>query len=251
MALEEEAQHRNTIKPCTISVLNVVMDYYMSEPTPLEPTEFQMSRAKNKQNNEEKGAFHSKHASMMIQVPVVRIFGPVLRGDQGTLSRNSKRQGGCAHIHNAFPYIICRPASAGMDHNFFNVSTNVNNKSSTHQDIYLENKFDINWNDGDQIEQILDILQSQLEIGMTSYEKTTDDDNNKSSNGKQIKYIRDISIVHGRGFYGYCTGAPCPFVKIRYYNPSHRWKVKAMMESECVLGIKFRCFEAHIVSNEI
>ena len=128
MELEEEASY-------TISILNVVMDYYMSDPTPMEPTEFHLmsrSRAstKNDENTEPKGAFHySRQAttnSMMMQVPVVRIFGPILRGDLKH-NRKCKRQNGCAHIHNAFPYIICRPAFAGMDQNFFNTEQGARN----------------------------------------------------------------------------------------------------------------------------
>jgi hypothetical protein len=56
------------------SVLNVVLDYNMEEPTTLEPDEFGIHNS-NSNDTAEKG--DRKRSPQ--QVPVIRIFGPVLR----------------------------------------------------------------------------------------------------------------------------------------------------------------------------
>ena len=77
------------------SVLNVVVDYDMVPPTPLELDEYQES---------------IRDASLKLRVPLLRIFGPLIRG--GALE---PRQSACLYIHNAFPYLIARPIIAGPD----------------------------------------------------------------------------------------------------------------------------------------
>ncbi len=47
---------------------------------------------------------------------------------------------------------------------------------------------------------------------------------------KQERFIRQITVVNGRGFYTYCNGTVAPFLRVEYYNPSHRWRVKIMLE---------------------
>jgi hypothetical protein len=54
------------------SVLNVVIDYNMEEPTTLEPDEFGIN---NSNDTADKGDPQRRQQ----QVPVIRIFGPVLR----------------------------------------------------------------------------------------------------------------------------------------------------------------------------
>jgi hypothetical protein len=88
------------------------------------------------------------------------------------------------------------------------------------------------------------------------------------------RMIRRITVVTGRGFYTYCDGPVAPFLKIEYYRPENRWKVKKILEqgleelpSSCfpILTtndatnkneapdvkatmpiLQFHCFEAHI-----
>ena len=60
-----------------LSVLNTVIDHCMMEPTPMEPIEFETRQ----------------------KVPVLRVFGPIVRGgcDEEPL------QSCCLYIHGAFP----------------------------------------------------------------------------------------------------------------------------------------------------
>ena len=198
-------------------------------------------------------------SKVKIQVPIVRVFGPILR------SCGEPIQNGCVHIHNAFPYIICRPAFAGMDDSYSyyeSISPLDNDGDGVNRN---GNNLGVDWNCIKSVESVLDVIERQLEKAFESFEaagkvksgtNTIDGDSKvnledrrggeANVNKFKIKYIRDITVVKGRGFYGYCTGAACPFIKIRYYNPAHRWKVKAMVESGALSGIEFRCFEAHI-----
>ena len=175
-----------------------------------------------------------------IQVPVVRMFGPILRGDN-----IEPLQNGCVHIHNAFPYLVCRPSFAGMDDShIYTESIRENHSGNDDVSHYID------WNNVDSVESILDIVERDLELALSTFDANKGKVNCSElvkPEGVRVKYIRDISVVKGRGFYGYCNGSPCPFLKIRYYHPKYRWKVKAVIESGVICGgIKFRCFEAHI-----
>eukprot|EP00977_Amphora_coffeiformis_P010198 scaffold2366_cov159-Amphora_coffeaeformis.AAC.2 len=44
----------------------------------------------------------------------------------------------------------------------------------------------------------------------------------------------------GRGFYTYCPGPPAPFLRVEYYNPSERWKVKRSLEQGLDVDALFR-----------
>ena len=76
------------------SVLNVVIDHSMEDPTPMEPEEYHAG------NNNKK----------TVKVPVVRIFGPLLRD-----ARRGPLQSACLYVHGAFPYLLARPVVAGPD----------------------------------------------------------------------------------------------------------------------------------------
>lgn len=43
-------------------------------------------------------------------------------------------------------------------------------------------------------------------------------------------FIRRVTIVIGRGFYTYCPGPAAPFLRVEYYDPSMRWRVKMILE---------------------
>ncbi len=93
-------------------------------------------------------------------------------------------------------------------------------------------------------------------------------------------FVRRVTIVIGRGFYTYCPGPAAPFLRVEYYDPSMRWRVKMILERGLELNelyhpdparydyvemgvgggggglgaeftgdirpLKFRCYEAHI-----
>mmetsp|Transcript_41763 Transcript_41763/g.100565 ORF Transcript_41763/g.100565 Transcript_41763/m.100565 type:complete len:2052 (-) Transcript_41763:1552-7707(-) len=231
------------------SILNVVIDSGMAEPTPLEPDEYnkslEVSNAQGKKDQQQQQ--HQK-------VPVIRIFGPVLRQH----AVNPPLQSACLHIHGAYPYMIARPRVAGPDGSLRGRS------KSGH----------IDWDDAEAVSCITDNVHKTLESTLQSYdlEKQQRNDRNPSaraappetSQGK-IKFIRKITVVEGRGFYTYCNGPPCPFLRVEYYDPQLRWKVKMLLERGMELPrsfhpdarqydrddppedlLKFHCYEAHI-----
>lgn len=194
---------------------------------PLSPEEFQLFHGDNDER-------------VQVQVPVVRVFGPVLRG-----SATQPVQNGCVHIHNAFPYIICRPRGWGMDssHKLFkgDVATTVSEE--------VDEDLGVDWDSVESIESVINIIQESLENAISTFdakELASKGGGKDRTEELKIRLVRNIEVVKGRGFYGYCTGGPAPFLKVRYYNPSDRWKMKAIMESGAICGVKFRCFEAHI-----
>ena len=183
-----------------LSVLNVVVDHEMIPPTPLEPLEF---RRRHEQDNNN------------VLVPVLRVFGSVLRRDSGYCIE--PKQSACLYIHGAYPYILARPRVAGPD-------GSLHHNSHGHQ---LSGHTD--WDCVESVERILPELQSNLEAAIQSSMQVTNDGDEGNTN-KTPQVIRRITIVTGRGFYTYCPGPPAPFLRVEYYNPKLRWKVKLMLE---------------------
>ena len=179
-----------------LSVLNVVVDHEMIPPTPLEPQEF---------------AQGDEH----VCVPVLRVFGPVLRRDSGYCIE--PRQSACLYIHGAFPYLLARPVVAGPDGSLHH---NIHGRPSGHTD----------WDSVESVERILPDIQANLEATIQSSMDFMNPDNACSTATKTTKVIRNITVVTGRGFYTYCPGPPAPFLRVEYYDPKLRWKVKLMLE---------------------
>ena len=341
-----------------LSILNVVVDHVMMEPSPLEPDEFYASdetetdtlhnektnrhddavqlfpsnqvpsdvsfsdafvapskthnQAQSNEQNESRG-----NVTSALRVPVLRIFGPVLRnGDDSayhkctqdsssglSLSTDSlsstnnhksysqQPQSGCLHIHGAFPYMLARPVIAGPDgsmhHGHYYLG---NSQSSNGQDVFspkltpddVSKPSHIDWDSVESVSHVLDDVHSRLEGSLrASIENILDSSHSNTAQRplQSMKYIRSVTIVTGRGFYTYCSGPPAPFLRVEYYDPSHRWRVKMILErglelcgvyhpdprvydyefdrEEMELGgddcnvndvrpLKFRCYEAHI-----
>jgi hypothetical protein len=332
---------------CFLSILNVVVDHVMMPPSPMEPMEFREvcrsdSETKRPSSKEEGGGGEDQDSSqssqssdehisqrgggevaspslpsplsmenVCIRVPIVRVFGPVLRGgDCEEFIRSSDRssccnisqcpetaqpssrkrriqqpQSGCLHIHGAFPYMLARPRIAGPDgsmHHGYNCDI-------------LSGRID--WDDANSVSNILEEIHCRLEIALrASYEhhnagtnpnvvipgaavvtcaKNGCDDPVESRQQTPL-FIRQVTIVIGRGFYTYCSGPPAPFLRVEYYDPSMRWRVKMILERGLELNdlyhpdpkqydhvdidetsqefegdgdirpLKFRCYEAHI-----
>eukprot|EP00592_Proboscia_alata_P016524 CAMPEP_0194395466 /NCGR_PEP_ID=MMETSP0174-20130528/124439_1 /TAXON_ID=216777 /ORGANISM="Proboscia alata, Strain PI-D3" /LENGTH=1744 /DNA_ID=CAMNT_0039191407 /DNA_START=478 /DNA_END=5709 /DNA_ORIENTATION=+ len=253
-----------------ISILNLIIDYTMEDPSPLSSYEYELFQdRKNKAPDEEQ---------MMpnIKVPVVRIFGPIIRHDlpdipspslqnSPQIRNNNPKQNGCVHIHNAFPYLLARVAHLGPDADLTTIST----------ELWDDQKWVSN-----QCEAISSILESTLitnELSHLNKQNVSTDENSNSATvdpaaaSSLVRFIRDVSVVCGRAFYTYCTGSIAPFLKITYYNPSVRWKIKSTLERGLDIsqlmphpitringggdtgeienidkGTPFRCFEAHI-----
>eukprot|EP00980_Cylindrotheca_fusiformis_P005461 scaffold1169_cov120-Cylindrotheca_fusiformis.AAC.11 len=134
----------------------------------------------------------------------------------------------------------------------------------------------IDWDDREAVECIVEKLHHTLESTMQSYDlqnqqqRTSATEN--AANGRladdkvpTIKFIRSVTVVEGRGFYTYCNGPPCPFLRVEYYDPQVRWKVKMLLERGLEVPrsfhpdprqydrndtdedlLKFHCYEAHI-----
>ena len=205
------------------SVLNTVIDYDMRPPTSLEKEDL----LEQQQQCESLGEFNQNFRQTTgIRVPVIRVFGPILRR-QSLPTQHPPAQSACLHIHGAFPYILARPRLAGPD-------------GSIHQNINgLDKATHLDWDDPTAVERFLPILKTNLEdaiqLSQASWTSGSNAVNssgsaNKTNHAPKIPAIFKLSVVMGRGFYTYCPGPPAPFVRIEYYNPSDRWKVKRALE---------------------
>lgn len=229
---ETTQEHRGITPFC--SVLNVVFDHFMVPPSPLEPEEYRESVRKH---------------SLKVRVPLIRVFGPLIRGDA-----LEPMQSACLYIHNAFPYLIARPVLAGPDGSLIRGAHAENLTDSGHVD----------WDCVTSVERVLPQLKATLEASIqASFPELP---------VKPPRVIRKLSIMVGRGFYTYCPGPAAPFLKVEYYDPKLRWKVKLMLErgldvptsyhpdphqyqdsltspsqpKEMNELLKFHCYEAHI-----
>ena len=80
-------QQEQQLEPI-VSILNLVVDFVMTDPSPLEPDEFRWKLMNNKHqsgllnehNCDEQEKDESQQLLEEIQVPVIRIFGPIIRG---------------------------------------------------------------------------------------------------------------------------------------------------------------------------
>jgi len=241
-----------------LSILNLVVDHVMVPPSPLEPDEFQWKlRQQNarwtNQNKQEIQNDDICKGEGEVQVPVIRIFGPVTRGqcsnslpahqeekEEETLNQHEKQdriekkfQSGCLFVHGAFPYLLARPVDAGPEGS---------NRSWEEGQEQCNDK--INWDDADSVSSILDDIHLKLEYALRSSMQSVNDDlmdneNGKKQEGSVTRFIRQITLASGRGFYTFCSGTTAPFLKIEYYDPSHRWRVKIMLERGLELPLEY------------
>ena len=229
-----------------LSILNLVVDHVMVPPTPLEPDEFQwklQQQLRQKQVNhfDEKEALDKQQEQNQAEeeeevfVPVLRIFGPITHYNPpphftSGASSSSKRQqysshqSACLHIHGAYPYLLARPLFAGPDGAF----SLFQNPSESNQSQTSGIQHRIDWDDEASVESILDEVQMQLE----SLLHTTfiAENSNAANQSKRKRFIRQVTIVKGRGFYTYCAGPPAPYCRVEYYDPTFRWKIKILLE---------------------
>jgi hypothetical protein len=134
----------------------------------------------------------------------------------------------------------------------------------------------LDWDDREAVECIVDTIHQTLESTLQSYDLQNQQQRNRTTENPtsdqvtddkapQNKFIRSITVVEGRGFYTYCNGPPCPFLRVEYYDPKLRWKVKMLLERGLKVPmsyhpdarqydrddthedlLKFHCYEAHI-----
>jgi hypothetical protein len=242
------------------SVLNVVVDYAMLPPTALEPVEYQ--RAQNEdtcqqvpQETNSDGTTLEKPPTLL--VPVLRIFGPIVRRDTSADHRKPE-QSACLYVHGAFPYLLARPRVAGPD-------------GSLHPFRSSDQKY-IDWDDEEAVRRVVPVLTTALEHSIVATSSFNAQDETSRHVQATSSIVRKISVVKGRGFYTYCPGPVAPFLKIEYYNPAERWRVKRALEqgldvdelfhpdprqymtatgqgpvtSDEMGLLRFNCYEAHI-----
>lgn len=312
MTAEEQESHNQPEEQTEpiVSILNLVVDFVMKEPSPLEPDEFRWKIMNNRSKlcgDKDCTEAQDEILTERIQVPVLRIFGPIVRGPgmfssciekepQGLDSRdvdgltgdvgddhemppNHKdeikgirkndvapqgddnsaheklHQSGCVHIHGAYPYMIARPVEAGPDSSsaFFRAyyenaqGTSAFKRQEKGCDVAAENLSNsssedetcvIDWDDGDSVAMITDEIHCRLEQALQCFmeqdliqaSKRDSQQNSDLAPTSTTRLIRQITVVHGRGFYTYCNGGVAPFLRIEYYDPSHRWRIKIMLE---------------------
>ena len=180
-----------------LSVLNTVIDHCMMDPTPMEPKEFEKQ----------------------LKVPVIRVFGPIVRGGNDA----EPWQSCCLYIHGAFPYLLARPVAAGPDGSSTELSAGQGH---------------VDWDSVHSVQAILPQLTDNLE-SMIQESLETSPSVGYANKRRPNKIIRSISVVVGRGFYTYCPGQAAPFLRVEYYDPKLRWKVKIMLERGLDLPISF------------
>lgn len=221
------------------SILNLVVDHVMEPPSPLEPYEFQLHLQAKK--NEYRTKQLSKNQIIddpmsnehigeeedeEISVPVLRIFGPITKYQNGIpIVTQQQPQSACIHIHGAYPYLLARPLAAGPDGSVYHyLKENNNGVSNTLR------KF-IDWDDVNSVSLILEDVHAKLECALqNTLIRASDISDNKGSSSTKKRFIRQITLVVGRGFYTYCSGPPAPFLRVEYYDPRQRWKVKTILE---------------------
>jgi len=203
------------------SVLNTVVDFVMMPPTGhFEPDEYEQQQ--------------QQQSTSLLQVPVLRFFGPLVRrrrstpsNNDGSLPNNEPQQSACLHVHGAYPYLVARPVAAGPDGSGFEKCCP--------------------WDSVAAVQRMLPVLMETLEAAIqeTTRGLLMNDNNNNNNPSTAVatsttststtaraapKVLRRITVVTGRGFYTYCPGPAAPFLRIEYYAPSDRWKVKRCLE---------------------
>ena len=168
-----------------------------------------------------------------ILVPVLRFFGPVIRGDPAKV-RSLPRQSGCLHVHGAYPYLLARPIVAGPDGSSYRRSGDAVSSQ-------------VDWDNPDSVSCIVDEIHAKLEGALRASQEwkakrdtlggadrggkdEATEEQSAQNHQLPLRYIRQVSVVTGRGFYTYCSGPPAPFLRIEYYDPKTKWKVKLMLE---------------------
>jgi hypothetical protein len=187
------------------SILNVTIDYVMTAPTPFEWMEFEKMASTSRSSK----AFKTR-------VPVIRIFGPLLKHTSSVDAKSPKRrntvprQSGCVHIHNVFPYFLARPQFCMLSL----LSTQTNNLSNNQSiqkydhddpfealDLFRSTAaFHIDWDNYESIESSLYTLKHYLELSCIDVylaNRTTSTINATSkeySTNSTPDFIRDISV---------------------------------------------------------
>jgi len=252
---EDNEDDDNDDKPPLCSVLCTVIRHEMSLPTPLEPEEFCNTTTETSTTTTTTTTTAATTTNNSVQVPILRVFGPIIRGDAP--SGTDPVQTACLYIHGAYPYLLARPVLAGPDGSLHHsshlwnttiTSTSKTTTPTTSQQPPVTSAGHIDWDNEETVSQITTTIQDSLETALQASMVNQNSDNNnidkttQSTTTKTVAttvFIRKITVVMGRGFYTYCPGPPAPFLRVEYYNPKFRWKVKLLLERGLDLPSKF------------
>jgi DNA polymerase elongation subunit (family B) len=204
------------------SVLNTVVDYLMVPPTPLEPVEFRQQWEKEQGDAKPDG-------SCQLLVPLLRIFGPIIRRDRGDgLIEGEPVQTACLYVHGAFPYLLARPVIAGPDGS---LHRSVHRPDDDPSVTTTTTTTTTDWDDPASVQRILSVLQEALEEAIQQSSLPNDQQQGEQrAKRPATRVLRRITVVMGRGFYTYSPGPAAPFLRVEYYCPADRWKVKRCLE---------------------
>lgn len=226
------------------SVLITAIDHVMCDPSPMEPDEF--------------GTVSSTRP--LPKVPVIRIFGPIVRrsdcgGNDGATTATTAthnlastttttvvlepHQSACLHVHEAYPYLVARPRVAGPD-------------GSIHRSSHVKgdgrHRRRLDWDCPHAVQRVLPLLHRALEDAVQAHLQNPFGRSSNSKSGEGVPtatttiatapptacnrpaVVRNVTIAMGRGFYTHCPGPAAPFVQVQYYDPSSRWLVKSVLE---------------------
>ena len=179
-------------QPLLCSILNLVFDHTMEEPSQLEPEEYKLSQELQKDTSKK----------YKIRVPVIRIFGPILRREN-LLVKHPPVQSACLYIHGAFPYLLARPRIAGPDGSIHKCLGKSDNGGDW-----------LDWDDPEQVKLALPKLQELLEEDIENRYSPADEKGNgdvESSTrpaSTHFRVVRRLSVEIGRGFFTFCQGPP-------------------------------------------
>lgn len=255
--LESQLSESSNHNELCCSVLTTVIDFVMMMPSYVyEPDEYEENLLLSSTNSDAHcNTTEENHKSPLLLVPVMRIFGPIIRRQKRNQSgtdcttmdhhylNRRPYQSACLYVHGAYPYMIARPTLAGLDGSC--IPSN-----------------DCPWDSPVKVQQMIGTIQELLENAVQetnlSFLNTNNDSNHNAtsndnyhtnhksssiSDGNKPCHVvsnrpilRQITVVMGRGFYGYCSGPTAPFLRIEYYNPQDRWKVKRCLEHGLSFG---------------
>ena len=266
--LESQISESSNHNELCCSVLTTVIDFVMMMPSDVfEPDEYEQNLLVSSTiNASDCNTTEEHHKPPLLLVPVMRIIGPIIRRqkrihsgmdcastmDNHYLNRRPY-QSACLYVHGAYPYMLARPTLAGLDGSC--IPTN-----------------DCPWDSPIKVQQMIRTIHEFLENAVQETNQTflntcNDTHNAKSNDGNRANDInsniisdlnnsrivasnhpilRQITVLMGRGFYGYCSGPTAPFLRIEYYNPQDRWKVKRCLER----GISFQTSSSMLCTPE-
>ena len=156
------------------------------------PSMFPLSQQSVQSEQSASGSAAAAHTSQAflqpprerVLVPVLRFFGPIIRGDSATV-RSTPRQSGCLHVHGAFPYMVARPVVAGPDGSSYRRPGDSSASSR------------IDWDDAISVSYIVDEIHAKLEAALRATDEWKERRDNMDG-GEGVNGAANIAGVYNR-----------------------------------------------------